>query len=111
MLHAQHSLVLCGGHEQCRWGISITKASHDHQHVVFELTLPGLPAHCRESKQLMEEDVVLVMFTQSLNTWVSLVFQRDVTMSEYNVSVAMIEKTKQPNPKTAVHLVRLQNQS
>lgn len=82
-----------------------------HQHVVFELTLPGLPAHCRESKQLMEEDVVLVMFTQSLNTWVSLVFQRDVTMSEYNVSVAMIEKTKQSNPKTAVHLVRLQNQS
>lgn len=61
---------------------------------VFELSLPGLPCALQRKNATHEKGRVFSNVHTKLNIWVSLVFQRDVTMSEYNVSVATLKKKK-----------------
>lgn len=61
---------------------------------VFELPLPVSHVHPREGSKVMKKGVFSNVHTK-LNIWVSLAFQRDVTMSEYNVSgVVWIKQAK-----------------
>lgn len=96
MLPTKYLLIVCGGHEHCRWGISITKTSQNDQSSVWSLNYHCLLSHVhpRESSQVMKKGVFSNVHTK-LNIWVSLAFQWDATMSEYNVSgVVWIKQAK-----------------
>lgn len=64
---------------------------------VFELSLPGLPCAPQRKQPSHEKRCVFSNVHTKLNIWVSLAFQRDVTMSEYNASGVVCKKQAKTN--------------